>query len=159
MPHSCDVMTLDAFFATARPELRSLFDRFVSAARECGAVTVNATKSRVTLQARGRFASIERPRRDYLVATFLLTTPLESARLTRVEYIPPYYYVHRLRLMQPEDIDGELEGWIAQAYQVGSQRHVTDPAWPKLRQPPSWVHLPREVAEAVARGEDPSSVR
>jgi Domain of unknown function (DUF5655) len=145
MPHSCDVMGLDAFFATARPELRSLFDAFVAAAGESGAVTVNATKSRVTLQVRGRFAGIERPRKDHLVANFVLTRPIRSSRLTRVDYLPPYYYVHRLRLLRPPDIDAELRRWLAQAYQVGAQRHVTDPGWPRLREPPGWVHLPRQV--------------
>jgi hypothetical protein len=159
MPHSCEVMSLDVFFASAKPELRELFDRYVAAARENGDVTVNATKSRVALQVRGRFAGIERPRKDYLVASFVLTTPIESARLTRVDYVPPYYYVHRLQLREPADIDAELTGWLARAYQVGAQRHVGDPDWPKLRRPPSWVHVPREVAEAIARGEDPSAVR
>jgi hypothetical protein len=159
MPHSCDVMALDAFFAAAKPELRDLFDRYVAAARKGGPVAVNATKSRVTLQARARFAGIDRPRKDHLMANFVLTTPVQSARLTRVDYLPPYYYVHRLRLRDAADIDRELLGWLAQAYQVGAQRHVTDPNWPKLREPPGWVHLPREVAEAIARGEDPSTVR
>jgi hypothetical protein len=159
MPHSCDVLALDTFFAAAKPELRPLFDRFVAAARESGPVAVNATKSRVTLQARARFAGIDSPRRDHLVANFVLTTPVQSARLTRVDYVPPYYYVHRLRLREPADIDAELRRWLAQAYQVGAQRHVTDPDWPKLREPPGWVHLPREVTEAIARGEDPSRVR
>ena len=72
--------------------------------------------------------------------------------------MPPYYYVHRLQLREPADIDAELKRWLAQAYQVGAQRHVTDPDWPKLRRPPSWVHLPREVADAIARGEDPWTV-
>ena len=139
MPHSCDVVALDEFFAAAKPELRSLFDRFVSAASASGAVTVNATKSRIALQARMRFAGIDRPRKHHLVANFVLTTPIESARLTRVEYVPPYYYVHRLRLREPADVDAELQGWLAQAYQVGAQRHVTDPGWPRLREPPSWV--------------------
>jgi hypothetical protein len=156
MPHSCEVIALDQFFATAKPELRSLFDQFVSAARASGPVIVNTTRSRVALQVRGRFAGIERPRKDHLAANFLLTTPIRSARLGRVEYVPPYYYVHRLRLAHPSDIDVELERWLAQAYQVGAQRHVTDANWPKLRRPPSWVHLPREVAEAITRGEDPS---
>jgi hypothetical protein len=111
------------------------------------------------LQARGRFAGIDRPRKDHLLANFVLTTPVESARLTRVEYVPPYYYVHRLRLRGPADIDAELRRWLAQAYEVGAQHHVTDPDWPKLRRPPGWVHVPREVAEAIARGEDPSTVR
>jgi hypothetical protein len=159
MPHSCEVTSLAAFFAAAEPGLRELFDRFVAAASESGEVTVNVTRSRVALQVRGRFAGIDRPRKDHLLANFLHTTPVHSARLTRVDYVPPYYYVHRLRLREPADVDPELAGWLAEAYQIGAQRHVTDPDWPKLRRPPSWVHLPREVADAIARGEDPSTVR
>jgi hypothetical protein len=136
MPHSCAVVGLDAFFAGAAPELRELFERFVAAARENGPLTVNATKSRVTLQVRFRFAGIDRPRRSFLLANFVLTRPLESRRFTRVEYVAPYYYVHRLRLAEPSDVDGELAGWLAEAYGVGEQRHLTDPDWPRVRRSP-----------------------
>jgi hypothetical protein len=44
--------------------------------------------------------------------------------------------VHKLRL---EDVDDELKGWLAEAYQVGEQRHVTDPGWRRERNPPDWV--------------------
>ena len=139
MPHSCDVVALDEFFAAAEPELRSLFDRFVAAASASGAVTVNATKSRIALQARMRFAGIDRPRKHHLVANFVLTTPIESARLTRVEYCRRTTTCTGCACGEPADVDAELAGWLAQAYQVGAQRHVTDPGWPRLRDPPSWV--------------------
>jgi Domain of unknown function (DUF5655) len=139
MPHSCAVVELDAFFALSTPELRAVFDRFVAAAEKSGPMTVNVTKSRVALQVRGRFAGIDRPRRDHLLANFLLTSPVRSDRLRRVEYIAPYYYVHRLRLRALADVDAELEAWLADSYEVGAQRHVVDPDWPKLRTPPGWV--------------------
>ena len=129
MPHSCQVVSLDAFFEGS--ELRDLFDRFVAAMP--APVTVNATKSRITLQTRMRFAGIDRPRKRYLLANFVLTRAIESERLVRVDHVPPYYYVHRVRLHGPEDIDAELVAWLAEAYQVGEQRHVTDPHWPKQR--------------------------
>jgi hypothetical protein len=143
MPHSCQVVALDEFFAGAAPGQRELFERYVAAARRNGPVTVNATKSRISLQARMRFAGILRPRRRYLVATFVHTKPVESPRLTRVDFIPPYYYVHQLRLAEPADVDDELEGWLAEAYQVGEQRHVSDPDWPRQREPPGWVAVPK----------------
>jgi hypothetical protein len=132
MPHSCAVVDLDRFFEGS--DLRELFDRFVAAVGR--PVVVNATKSRITLQARMRFAGIEQPRKRYLLAYFLLTRPVESERLARVEFIPPYYYVHRLRLHGPDDIDAELERWLVEAYEIGEQRHVTDPGWVKQRRPP-----------------------
>ena len=140
MPHSCQVVPLDDFFEGAAPELRVLFEQYVAATG--GDVTVNATKSRIALQARMRFAGIDRPRRHYLLANFVLTRPIESPRLERVEYVPPYYYVHRLRLTDPADIDPELRAWLAEAYEVGAQRHVIDPDWPRQRDPPDWVQVP-----------------
>jgi hypothetical protein len=131
MPHSCQVVGLDAFFAGAAPALRELFDRFVDAVRASGPVTINATRSRVTLQVRMRFAGIEKPRRAHLVANFVLTRSIISPRL-RVEPLAPYYYVHRLRLREPADVDAELAGWLAEAYQVGAQRHLADPDWPRV---------------------------
>jgi hypothetical protein len=133
MPHSCQVVELDEFFAGS--SLRELFERYVAAARENGPVTVNATKSRITLQVRMRFAAVGRPRKRYLPAHFVLTRPIESARLS-VEFLAPYYYVHKLQL---EDVDDELRGWLAEAYQVGEQRHVSDPGWLRERNPPDWV--------------------
>ena len=114
----------------------------MAAVRENGEVTVNVTKSRIALQARMRFAGIDLPRKRYLLANFVLTRPIESPRLERVEHVPPYYYVHRLRLTDPADIDPELRAWLAEAYEVGAQRHVTDPDWPRQRDPPGWVHVP-----------------
>ncbi len=159
MPHSCQVQSLDAYFAGSDPALRDLFEDLVAAVRENGPVTVNVTKSRIALQARGRFAGIDRPRKDHLVASFILTRPIGSERLARVDYIPPYYFAHRVRLARPDDIDAELRTWLSEAYLVGEQRHVTQPDWVKVRQPPAWVRVPREVAEAIARGDDPSKVR
>ena len=96
LPHSCAVVSLDEHFAAA-PGLRAVFDAYLTAARESGPVTVNATKSRVSFQVRMRFAGIEKPRRTHLVATFVLTRRIVSDRL-RVEPIAPYYYVHRIAL-------------------------------------------------------------
>jgi hypothetical protein len=157
MPHSCRVQSLDAFFAGS--PLRDVFDAYVEAMREHGPVTVNVTKSRIACQVRMRFAGIDRPRAHHLVANFVLTRPEQSGRLSRVDYVPPHYYVHRLPLRRREDVDAEVRAWLAEAYRVGAQEHVERPDWPKVRRPPEWVHVPREVAEAIARGEDPAKVR
>ena len=85
-------------------------------------MTVNATKSRISFQVRMRFAGIERPRRS--TSTRLRAhAALESARL-RVEFIPPRYYVHRLVLRTPEEVDAEVRSWLAEAYAVGEQQHL-----------------------------------
>jgi hypothetical protein len=99
----------------------------VAAAERNGPVTINATKSRITLQARMRFAAVE-PRREHLNAHVVLQRPLESDRFTKVEPIPPRYYVHKFRLHTPADVDDELTGWLAEAYVSGSPPPATRPA-------------------------------
>ena len=59
-----------------------------------------------------------------------------------MDHVPPYYYVHRLRLQTPEEVDGEVETWLAEAYEIGGQRHVTDKRWERQLVPPPWVHIP-----------------
>lgn len=137
MPHSCQVVPLDRHFAGRPPQLRAAFDAFVAAARENGPVTINATKSRITLQARMRFAGVE-PRRDHLRAHLVLTRPIADERLT-VEHLPPRYYLHRLPLRRPEDVDDQVRGWLRDAYAVGAQQHVRrsrGPAGPPAPDPP-----------------------
>jgi len=129
MPHSCAVRSLEAHFE-GRPELLAIYERLREAV---GPVTENVTKSRITFQTRMRFAGIDRPRRDHLLANFVLTRPIDSPRLHRVEYLAPYYHVHRIRLYSEQDVDDELTAWLEEAREVGDQRHLTDPDWPKVR--------------------------
>jgi hypothetical protein len=130
MPHSCAVRPLAAHF-DGRPELLAIYQRLLAALRVRGPVVENVTKSRISFQTRMRFAGVERPRRDHIVATFVLTRPLADERVWRVEPLAPYYYVHRVRLYRPEDVDDELMAWMDEARQVGDQRHL-EPGWEKV---------------------------
>lgn len=109
----------------ARAALREAFDAFVAAARENGPVTINATKSRITLQVRMRFAAVE-PRRDHLKAHLVLKRRIEHPRLA-VEHLEPDYYLHRFRLAGAADVDPELTAWLAEAYRVGAQLSRSPP--------------------------------
>jgi hypothetical protein len=134
MPHSCQVVALDDHFSAVEPGPRAAFDALLAAVRELGPVTVNPTKSRISFQARMRFAAVE-PRRRHLNVHVVLTRPLASERFTRVEFLAPYYHVHNFRLESPDEVDDELKAWLAEAYQVGLQRHVEDPEWERVRVP------------------------
>jgi hypothetical protein len=78
-------------------------------------VRAEFVKSRIACQVRMRFAGIDRPRSDHLVANLVLTRPVRNERFVRVDYVPPYYNVHRVRLLRPEDVDAELRSWLAEA--------------------------------------------
>jgi uncharacterized protein DUF5655 len=125
MPHSCEVVALDSHFARSEPHVREVFDALLAAVRENGPVTVNSTKSRITFQALMRFGGVDAPRRRHLVANFVLTRPVTSPRLVRVDHLPPRYWVHRTRLDTVGDVDDDLRSWLAEAYRVGLREHVS----------------------------------
>jgi hypothetical protein len=134
LPHSCHVVPLDRHFE-GRAAMRPVFDAFVAAARESGPVTVNATKSRITLQAEMRFAAAE-IRRERVKAHVVLGRAIDSPRFTKVEHLPPAYYVHHFLLAQVADVDDEVRAWLAEAY-FRRSRSPADPPAPDLPRPGS----------------------
>jgi uncharacterized protein DUF5655 len=132
MPHSCQVVPLDDHFAGKPPHLRTIFDALVAAAEANGPVVVNATKSRITLQAEMRFAAVE-TRQDHLRAHVVLGRRREDPRFTKVEHLPPSYYVHHFRLARVEDVDDDVRAWLAEAY----LRRSRSPADPPAPDPPT----------------------
>jgi hypothetical protein len=136
LPHSCQVVPLDRHFE-GREAMRPVFDALVAAAEKNGPITINATKSRITLQAEMRFAAVDAPRRDHLNAHVVLGRPVESPRFVKVEYVPPHYFVHRFRLYRSEDVDDEVSAWLAEAYFRRSRspgaRPAPDPPRPGSR--------------------------
>jgi hypothetical protein len=142
LPHSCEVVALDACFEGRPPHVRELFDAWLAAAEACGPVIVNTTRSRITFQVRMRFGGADRPRGDKLVARLVLTRPVRHRLGTRVDYIAPYYYDHRFTVREASNIDDDLRAIVRESYGVGEQRHVSEPDWPRVREPPAWVHVP-----------------
>jgi hypothetical protein len=122
MWHSCVRSTTADFFRGRDPNLKGLYRQFLSFVRQNGPVRVNVTKTRISFQARVRFAGIAALRKDALVAGFWLKRRIHSPRFTNVEFIPPNNYVYQFRLASPSDLDAEVAGWLREAYEVGVQR-------------------------------------
>jgi hypothetical protein len=45
-------------------------------------------------------------------------------RFRRIETMSPRSHVHHFRLCGPDEVDDAVAGWLAEAYQVGLQRHL-----------------------------------
>jgi hypothetical protein len=67
-------------------------------ARELGPLTINVAKSRISFQARVRFAGVARVLRDGIACGFWLKRRIASPRLTKVEHLPPRDYVHQFKV-------------------------------------------------------------
>lgn len=121
MSHSCCRRSEEDFFS-GRAAQRALYRAFLAAAERCGPVTVNVNKTRISFQGRARFASVNRVTRDGLACHLWLKRRLESPRFTRVEPLPHGNYAHHFKLTDIAELDAEMAGWIAEAYEVGMQR-------------------------------------
>jgi hypothetical protein len=124
--HACGVGDLDALFARSEPQVRAMFDQVVEVARRCGPLDVVPEKTRVALQVRMSFAAFT-PRRRWLDGHVVLARALRAERFHKVETYSPRNHVHAFRLTRPEDVDAEVEAWLAEAYDVGAQRHLRPP--------------------------------
>jgi hypothetical protein len=118
--HSCVQLTLNGFFGDRRAQ-RQLYEALLELVRRFGPVTVNVNRSRISFQARVRFATVARVTRSGLVCTFWLKREVVSPRITRVELYPPSNYVHQFKLTDARELDDELAAWLRDAYEVGLQ--------------------------------------
>lgn len=123
--HSCgSTCDLEAHFARRPPAVRALFDAFADRVRACGPVTVIPEKTRIAFHVRMSFAVVW-PRRDGLGGHLVLSRRIEHPRFVKVETFSPRNHVHVFRLTGVADLDDQLQAWIAEAYAVGEQKHLS----------------------------------
>lgn len=122
--HTCAALgDLDRHFAASDPAVRATFDRIRAIVEDLGPVSVLAEKSRIALHVRMSFAAFI-PRRTWLDGHLVLARRVESPRFRRIEVYSPRNVLHAFRLTSPEDVDEEFAAWLAEAYEVGEQRHL-----------------------------------
>ncbi len=92
------------------------------------AVKVRVQKTQITFRNRYNFAALSLPRRKQdrqghaLLLTLGLPRPLDSPRVLLATEPYPNRLTHHLRIVQPEALDGELLGWIREAYDFANAK-------------------------------------
>ena len=95
----------------------------IAKARAIGPVVVVPEKTRIALQARMSFAALT-VRPSWVDGHVVLARRLESPRFTGIETYSPRNHLHAFRLRAPDEVDDEFGAWLAEAYEVGMQRHL-----------------------------------
>jgi hypothetical protein len=128
------LVPLERHFEGRDPAVRETFDRLLAAVREIGPVTVLPERTRIALHVRMSFAALF-PRQRWLDAHVVLARRLDSPRFRRIDTYSPRNVVHLFRLAGPDEVDDEVRSWLAEAYEVGRQHHLTRER-PAVRRPP-----------------------
>jgi hypothetical protein len=122
--HTCARLgDLDRHFASCDPSVRAIFDRAVAVVGTFGPVDVLSEKTRIALHVRMSFAAFM-PRRRWLDGHLILAREVASPRFRKIEVYSPRNILHAFRLTAVNEVDAEFSGWLAQAYEVGRQRHL-----------------------------------
>ena len=123
VPGKGEPISLDAFFAGREPESRMLFEAVRVAVEAVGATEIRATKSQVAFRRRLGFAWVWIPG-QYLrgkTAPLVLTVDLHrhdtSPRWKEVIEPRPGRFTHHLELYSADQIEGEVLGWLREAWE------------------------------------------
>jgi hypothetical protein len=114
---------VERHFIGKSPVVRETYDQLIAAVERIGPFRVLPEKTRIALQVRMSFAALM-PRQRWLDGHVVLARRRASTRFRRVDVYSPHNVVHAFRLSSPEDVDGEVEAWLREAYAVGEQRHL-----------------------------------
>lgn len=122
--HSCGCHQLESHFRGKSPEVRALFEAVLAAVTALGPVVVLPEKTRIAFHVRMSFAQVT-PRRAWLDGHVVLARRLEHPRFRSIQTFSPRNHVHNFRLTHLAEVDAEFRAWLAEAYAVGEQRHLT----------------------------------
>lgn len=122
--HSCKRYDLDALFEGKSPGIRALYERFHEMVQRCGPAKTLPYRDKVGYMVRVRFAGAI-PAAKWLDVGFWLPHRIESARFRKIETIYPNVHLHLMRVTDPSELDEEVATWLAEAYEVGCQRHLS----------------------------------
>jgi len=103
--------------------VRAAYEAALAVVHALGPVEVLAEKSRIAWHVRMSFAAFQ-PRVSWLDGHLVLAREVPSARWRRVEVFSARNVLHAFRLAAPNEVDAEFKAWLAEAYDVGAQRHL-----------------------------------
>ena len=113
--------TPEEFFAGS-PTGLAVYRAVADVVSALGPAEVRVTKSQVAFRRRKGFAYVWRPD-QYLrsdvpaVLSIPLPAEIHSARFKEVAHPAPTVWMHHLELHGPAEVDDEVRGWLAAAYE------------------------------------------
>ena len=115
-------------FLGGAPGPISLFEAWEEAVLACGESTMKVSKTQISWGNPYLFAMLSHPRRaadrkaGALLATIGLNRRLDSPRILQAVEPYPGRWTHHLLLSRPEEADGQLRAWLAEAYQFAQAK-------------------------------------
>ncbi len=137
MAHSCTSASVEDFLRRAGPKGRALYRKLESMVARCGPYYVSPAKTRIAFMGRVRFAGVTAISERGMTLSFSLPKPLSRSRFVDVKEVVPGWWVHRLRVTRPSELDRELQGWLRESYRLMGMQQRLAKRKPARRSPPT----------------------
>ena len=122
--HTCaPLRTVEDHLARKPPEIVETYRAFEAAARGAGPFEILAEKTRIAFFVRMSFGGA-RVLNSFIEGAVVLARRVEDPRFTSILSASPRNHVHYWRMRRPDDVDEKVRAWLAEAYEVGRQRHL-----------------------------------
>ena len=99
------------------PIVARIYERLICELQRFGPIKIEPKKSSIHLINRFGFAGVY-TRKDYINIEAHLNYKLTGKRVSKAEQASANRFHHTIKLMSPDDIDGELLSWLKQAYDL-----------------------------------------
>lgn len=123
-PH--DERTIEALFK-GRPEARTLFDLVNNYMCSLGPVKTEIMKTQISFGLEKKFAWVWLPQmwtrkrsETSITLTIFLPRRIVDKRITETVEPSPGKWIHHILLEKEPDFDGEVRGWLSEAYHINN---------------------------------------
>ena len=107
--------SMESHFSGKEPSVRAMYDRLLSALREFGTVIEEPKKTSIHLVNVSAFAGVQ-TRATYILLNIKADHKIDSPRIHKAEQVSAKRFHHRVKISRLDEIDGELIGWLHEAY-------------------------------------------
>ncbi len=123
--HSCGQNSVDNFLSNKTETAIQLYNYLISEFRKIGDFELHPAKTRIALNKRMRFASINRLGTDFIDAHLVFTAAFtDNHCFHRIDEVTKRAYVHHFRLYRKADLTDELREYMALAYRIGTRQQL-----------------------------------
>jgi hypothetical protein len=109
--------TVSQHFEDRAPAVRAIYDRILAAAKRFGPFQEEPKKTSIHLARKTAFAGVA-TRKSALILTLKSATDLKSPRVSKHERASANRWHLEVKLDDPAQVDGEIEGWLKAAYEL-----------------------------------------
>ena len=108
---------IDRLFEGKPAAIRATYDRLIGELKQFGVLKESPKQTSIHLEKRSSFAGVH-PRKDHFLLEFRTDYEIDDPRIISIQKISAHRFEHTVKLEQEIDVDGQLMGWLMDAYEL-----------------------------------------